>query len=29
MIKPLDPEFKSVAPEIMRDKRYMPHFKVL
>lgn len=28
MIKPLDPEFNGVAQEIMRDTRYMPHFKV-
>ena len=28
MIKPLDPEFRSTPPEILRDSRYMPHFKV-
>lgn len=28
LIKPLDPEFKSTPQEILRDSRYMPHFKV-
>ncbi|CAL8134875.1 unnamed protein product [Prunus armeniaca] len=27
IIKPLDPEFKGVPEEILRDSRYMPHFK--
>ncbi|KAL6272187.1 hypothetical protein ACE6H2_022879 [Prunus campanulata] len=27
IIKPLDPEFKGVLEEILRDSRYMPHFK--
>ncbi|XP_050363297.1 uncharacterized protein LOC126782157 [Argentina anserina] len=27
IIKPVDPQFNGVAPEILRDKRYMPHFK--
>ena len=29
IIRPEDPNFSGVAPEIMRDERYMPHFKVL
>ena len=28
IIKPLDPDFNGVAPEILRDRKYMPHFKV-
>jgi hypothetical protein len=28
IIKPLDPDFNGVAPEILNDRRYMPHFKV-
>ena len=28
IIKSLDPDFNGVAPEILRDRRYMPHFKV-
>ncbi|CAL9013961.1 unnamed protein product, partial [Prunus brigantina] len=27
IIKPLDPEFKGVPEELLRDSRYMPHFK--
>ncbi|XP_050379708.1 uncharacterized protein LOC126797067 [Argentina anserina] len=27
IIKPEDPEFNGVAPEIMRDRRYYPYFK--
>lgn len=29
LIKPVDPEFKEIPPEIIHDKRYMPYFKVL
>lgn len=29
IIKPTDPHFNGIAPEIMNDRRYMPHFKVL
>ncbi|KAH9686249.1 DDE Tnp4 domain-containing protein [Citrus sinensis] len=27
LIKPFDPEFKDIPEEILRDSRYMPHFK--
>ena len=29
IIKPEDPEFKEVPKEILRDSKYMPHFKVI
>ncbi|KAJ9184076.1 hypothetical protein P3X46_007856 [Hevea brasiliensis] len=29
MIKPIDPEFSVTPPEILNDRRYMPHFKVM
>ena len=29
LIKPIDPEFKDIPPEILHDTRYMPHFKVI
>ncbi|KAK2646379.1 hypothetical protein Ddye_021574 [Dipteronia dyeriana] len=28
IIKPMDPEFKDIPEEILRDSRYMPHFKM-
>lgn len=28
MLRPRDPEFKKVPPQIANDTRYMPHFKV-
>ena len=28
IIKPRDPKFKEVPPQIANDARYMPHFKV-
>ncbi|XP_021677645.2 uncharacterized protein LOC110662822 [Hevea brasiliensis] len=28
MIKPTDPTFSNIPPEILNDDRYMPHFKV-
>ena len=28
IIKPSDPEFKDIPEKILRDSRYMPHFKV-
>ncbi|KAJ9189265.1 hypothetical protein P3X46_000580 [Hevea brasiliensis] len=27
IIKPIDPEFSDTPPEILNDRRYMPHFK--
>ncbi|KAJ9128917.1 hypothetical protein P3X46_034332 [Hevea brasiliensis] len=27
IIKPIDPEFSETPPEILNDRRYMPHFK--
>lgn len=29
IIKPEDPAFKEVPKEILRDSRYMPHYKVI
>lgn len=29
VIQPVDREFKNIAPEILRDSRYMPHFKLI
>lgn len=29
VIQPVDREFKNTTPEILRDSRYMPHFKVI
>ena len=29
ILQPVDSEFKNIAPEILRDSRYIPHFEII